>query len=383
MNEKVAGFCADRFAAVRDAFTHNFSSEEELGAACCIYLHGEKIVDLWGGLADEDSGAAWQEDTLCGFYSTGKPLAGLGLLQMIDAGRIKLDDPVAGSWPEFSEANKAAVTFRQLLCHQAGLPAVRKRLPEGAMLDWEMMVSELAAQEPWWEPGTRHVYHTNTYGYLVGEPVRRLTGLSPGQYMREKISGPLGVEVYIGVPDDALDRVATLKWESSGGVPDSSVLDRAMSDEERMLLYAVRNPSGLSSLGVMNTRAWRQGEVPSTNGHGTARGVARIYSALVSPGEDDRLLSPEMLKEATSLQSEGYCPALQREVSFALGFQCTRPDRPLGPNPSSFGHFGTGGSLGFADPQTGVGFGYVMNRIKPRWQNPRNKALLKALYDSL
>tara|TARA_Y100000294_G_C8468088_1_gene301490 strand:- start:394 stop:864 length:471 start_codon:yes stop_codon:yes gene_type:complete len=156
-----------------------------------------------------------------------------------------------------------------------------------------------------------------------------------------------------------------------------------MSDEERMLLYAVRNPSGLSSLGVMNTRAWRQGEVPSTNGHGTARGVARIYSALVSPGEDDRLLSPEMLKEATSLQSEGYCPALQREVSFALGFQCTRPDRPLGPNPSSFGHFGTGGSLGFADPQTGVGFGYVMNRIKPRWQNPRNKALLKALYDSL
>jgi CubicO group peptidase (beta-lactamase class C family) len=385
MNVKVGGYCADRFAAVKHGLASNFSEEEELGAAWCVLLRGEKIVDLWGGVADEESGTPWQEDTLCGFYSAGKPLVALGLLQMIDAGSIKLDEPVAGTWPEFAGGNKEAVTFRHLLCHQAGLPAVRKRLPEGAMLDWDLMVSELAAQEPWWEPGTRHVYHTNTYGYLVGEPVRRLTGLGPGQYMREKISNPLDVEIHFGVPDDALDRVATLKWEPSDGVPDQSILDQDMSDEERMLMYAVRNPSGLSSLGIMNTRAWRQGEVPSTSGHGTARGIARIYSALVSADSHggDRLLSEATLKEATSLQSEGYCPALQREVSFGLGFQLTRPDRPLGPNPSSFGHFGTGGSLGFADPQTGIGFGYVMNRIRPRWQNPRNKALIEALYASL
>ena len=268
MNVKVGGYCADRFAAVKHGFVSNFSEEEELGAACCVFLRGEKIVDLWGGVADEESGTPWQEDTLCGFYSAGKPLVALGLLQMIDAGSIKLDEPVAGTWPEFAGGNKEAVTFRHLLCHQAGLPAVRKRLPEGAMLDWDLMVSELAAQEPWWEPGTRHVYHTNTYGYLVGEPVRRLTGLGPGQYMREKISNPLDVEIHFGVPDDALDRVATLKWEPSDGVPDQSILDQDMSDEERMLMYAVRNPSGLSSLGIMNTRAWRQGEVPSTSGHG-------------------------------------------------------------------------------------------------------------------
>ena len=152
-----------------------------------------------------------------------------------------------------------------------------------------------------------------------------------------------------------------------------------------MLQYAVMNPSGFSSLGVMNSRAWRQGQVPSTNGHGTATGIARIYGVLALGGKqgNDTLLSESMLKEATSVQSEGYCPSLQREVSFGLGFQLTRPERPFGPNANSFGHFGTGGSLGFADPQTGIGFGYLMNRIRPRWQNPRNKALIKALYDSL
>ena len=381
----IGGFCTDQFAAVRDAFAKNFSDQEEMGAACCVFLRGEKIVDLWGGVADEESGKPWQQDTLCGFYSTGKPLVALGLLQMIDAGRIQLDEPVAGTWPEFALGNKERVTFRHLLCHQAGLPAVRKRLPEGAMLDWDAMASELAAQRPWWEPGTRHVYHTNTYGYLVGEPVRRLTGLGPGRYLRENISEPLGEEVYFGVPDEALPRVATLLWESSGQAPDPKVLDRPMSDEERMLQYAVMNPLGFSSLGVMNSRAWRQGQVPSTNGHGTATGIARIYGVLALGGKqgNDMLLSESMLKEATSVQSEGYCPSLQREVSFGLGFQLTRPERPFGPNANSFGHFGTGGSLGFADPQTGIGFGYLMNRIKPRWQNPRNKALIKALYDSL
>jgi len=385
MNVNIDGACSNRFAAVKDAFVKNFSEEGELGAACCVYLQGEKIVDLWGGVTDEESGTPWREDTLCGFYSTGKPLVALGLLQMTDTGRIKLDDPVGDVWPEFAESEKQQVTFRQLLCHQAGLPAIRKRLQEGAMLDWDRMVSELAAQQPWWEPGTRHVYHTNTYGYLVGEPVRRLTGLGPGKYLRKNISEPLGEEVYFGVPDDALDRVATLNWETGGVAPDPSVLDRSMSDEERMLQHAVLNPSGFSSLGVMNTKAWRQGEVPSTNGHGTARGVARVYSVLALGGkqEDDLLLSETMLKEATSTQSEGYCPSLQREVSFGLGFQLTRPERPFGPNPGSYGHFGTGGSLGFADPLTGIGFGYLMNRIKPRWQNPRNKALIKAVYACL
>ena len=381
----IGGFCSDRFAAVKDAFVNNFVEEGELGAACSIYLRGEKIVDLWGGVADEESGNLWEEDTLCGFYSTGKPLAALGLLRMADAGEIDLDDPVALMWPEFAQGNKGKITYRQILCHQAGLPAVRRRLPEGAMLDWDLIVSELAAQKPWWEPGTRHVYHTNTYGFLVGEPVRRITGLTPGQYLYREIAEPLEVELYFGVPDQALDRVATLKWETNGSAPDPSILDRPMSEEETMLQYAIFNPTGFSSLGVMNTRAWRQAQVPSTNGHGTARALACLYGILAAGGEQHgfHLISSAMLKEAISIQSEGYCPGLEREVSFGLGFQITRPDRPFGSNPNSFGHFGTGGSLGFADPDTGIGFGYVMNRVKPRWQNPRNRALLAALYSCL
>ena len=169
---QIEGYCWNRFGAVKEAFERNFAEEGEIGAACAVYYRGEKVVDLWGGLADTDAAIPWREDTLCGFYSTGKPIAAMGLLRCIDAGLIDIDDPVASVWPGFGHGGKAAVTFRQLLTHQAGLPAIRRRMPEGAMFDWNLIVNELAAQEPWWTPGTRHVYHTNTYGYLVGEPVR-------------------------------------------------------------------------------------------------------------------------------------------------------------------------------------------------------------------
>lgn len=381
----VEGDCAKRFAAVKKAFARNFAEEGEIGAACAVYVRGEKVVDLWGGVADVDAGQAWEEDTVCGFYSTGKPIAALALLRMVDAGRIALDDPVAGVWPEFAQGGKGEITYRQVLTHRAGLPAIRRRMPEGAMFDWETIVSELAAQEPWFPPGSRHVYHTNTFGYLVGEPVRRLTGLSPGQYVAQEIAGPLAEDLYFGVPDNALDRVATLYWSTGGAAPDPSILDEPMTDQEKMLRYATMNPTGFSSMGVMNTREWRQAEVPSTNGHGTARGVAHFYGVLAMGGAhgDVSLISGDLLAEATRVQSEGYCPNLDREVSFGLGFQLTRPERPFSPHGGSYGHFGTGGSVGFADPATGIGFGYVMNQITPRWQSPRNRGLIAALFDAL
>lgn len=381
----VEGFTDSRFKPVRAVFEKNFEEEGEVGAALTIYLHGDKVIDLWGGLADKDSGLEWQEDTLCGYYSTGKPLIALSLLSLIDEGKMALDDHVADVWPEFGAAGKEKITYRQLLCHQAGLSSVRKRLPEGAMLNWELMVHELEAQKPWWEPGSRHVYHTNTYGYLVGEPIRRMTGLGPGDYLQQVISGPLQEELYIGVPDEALSRVARLYMEGADSVPDITMLDQPMPDEERMLRHGVLNPSGFSGLGVLNTRAWRQAQIPSTNGHGTARGIAHLYSILASGGntEEISLISTALLSEATALQSSGFCPALERDVDFGLGFQLTRPERPLGRNPGSFGHFGTGGSLGYADPIAGIGFGYVMNYIKPKWQNSRNRALMEAVYDCL
>jgi CubicO group peptidase (beta-lactamase class C family) len=385
MGTAIEGVTDPRFKRVESVFRQNFEQEGEVGAAVAVYEHGEKVVDLWGGYADVEAGRLWSEDTICGFYSTGKPLVAIELLQQLDRGTVGLDDAVADTWPEFAQAGKEHITFRQVLCHQAGLSAIRKRLPEGAMLDWQLMVNELASQAPWWEPGSRHVYHTNTFGFLVGEPVRRLTGLSPGEYLQQYLAKPLKEHFYFGVPDDKLDQVATLYMEVGDRVPDISFLDQPMPDEERMLKHGIYNPSGFSSIGVLNTRAWRQGQVPSTNGHGTARGIAHIYGLLAIPEEDRTLqiLSRDMLAEATRLQSGGYCPALEREVDFGLGFQLTRPDRPFGPNSGSYGHFGTGGSLGFADPQRGVGFGYVMNHIKPRWQNSRNRALLDALYSCL
>lgn len=383
MSISIGGFTDLRFESVRSVFARNFAEEGEIGAAVSVFLQGEKVIDLWGGIADQGGSVQWQEDTICGYYSTGKPLIALGLLSLIDAGKIELDDPIAEVWSGFGAAGKEKITYRQLLCHQAGLSAVRKRLPEGAMLNWDLMVKELASQEPWWEPGSRHVYHTNTYGYLIGEPIRLMTGLGPGEFLQETISGPLHEELYIGVPDNVLPRVATLYMQGAESAPDVSFLDQPMSEEERMLKHGVLNPSGFSSLGVLNTREWRQAQIPSTNGHGTARGIAHLYSILASGGNEINLISDTLLAEATALQSRGFCPALERDVDFGLGFQLTRPDRPMGRNPGSFGHFGTGGSLGFADPIAGIGFGYVMNYIKPRWQNSRNRALIAAVYDCL
>jgi CubicO group peptidase (beta-lactamase class C family) len=240
------------------------------------------------------------------------------------------------------------------------------------------MTSAVAATEPWWEPGTRHAYHTNTYGHLVGEIVRRTTDAMPGDALRELV-GPLGADVWWGVPESEQPRCADIVWAPRGGSRDPSEIDLdALTGDARMVLRSYFNPPGYSSTGIVNTAAWRGAQIPATNGHGTAAGVARVYAALLEPG---RLLSPTLLAEATRPQSEGYCPVLDDEVTFGLGFKPTVPRRPFGPNPHSFGHFGSGGALGFADPDAHVAFGYVMNHVIPRWQSTRNRALMDAVYN--
>jgi CubicO group peptidase (beta-lactamase class C family) len=315
------------------------------------------------------------------FYSLGKPLAALCVLQLIDRGLLELDAPVCRVWPEFAAAGKDEITVRQLLSHQAGLQGLRKRLPEDAMLDWDLMTNALAEETPWFLEGYEHAYHTNTYGFLAGELVRRVSGKRFDEYFREHVASPLDADVVFGVSDEDLPRVAELVWHPSGDPPEG-VLDLPMDEHQRMIAHCYFNPSGFSSMGVMNTSKWRKAVIPSTNGHGTARGVARIYNVLSQGGSSRgvRLISRDLLAEATMVQSEGPCPILEKEVGFGLGFQRTRPDRPLGPNPNSFGHYGTGGSLGFADPDKRIGFGYVMNDIIPRWQNSRNHALIDAVY---
>jgi CubicO group peptidase (beta-lactamase class C family) len=380
---EVEGSCDSAFDAVRDAFEENFS-DGEIGAGCCVEIGGRVVVDIWGGFADAERVRAWRRDTLVNAYSVGKPIVALMLLQCVARGEAKLDGVASTVWPECLAAQQGA-TIRHVLCHRAGVPAIRRPLTNDDLWNWDAMCGALAESEPWWTPGTRQVYHANTYGHFVGELARRLDHRLPGAWLREEIAAPLGVDLAWGLDTALQRRCADVVWQ--GGFPPdtASIFSSDLSEVQKMVMLGYVNPPGYSSLGVVNTSAWRSAQVPSTNLHATAPGVARLYSALAAGGAIDgvRVLDSNVLAEATTPQSDGWCPVLERDVTFGLGFQLTRPDRPLGPNPGSFGHFGTGGALGFGDPIGGVGFGYVMNAVKPRWQSPRNRRLIDALYSCL
>jgi CubicO group peptidase (beta-lactamase class C family) len=389
----VSGHCDARFSAVRDEFVRNFTERGELGAAVCVMIGGTSVVDLVGGWADAARRTPWRHDTLVDYYSLGKPFVALLALRLVDRGLVGLDDPIATVWPEFAAHGKEGATLRHALCHRAGVPAIREPLRNEDLWQWSRMTAALAATEPWWEPGTRHAYHTNTYGHLVGEVVRRVGGGTTTERLAALV-GQLDADVPVGVPARARSRcaevifhaaapVAVFDAGAAGSVGDVSGEGDAAEepgDDAQMEMLSYFNPPGYSSMGVVNSQAWRGAEVPSTNGHGTATGVARVYAALLEPG---RLLSSQLLAEATAPQSSGFCPILHEDVTFGLGFKPTVPRRSFGPNRGSFGHFGTGGAVGFADPVSAVAFGYVMNDVVPRWQSTRNRALIDALFAGL
>jgi CubicO group peptidase (beta-lactamase class C family) len=339
-------------------------------------------VDLWGGWADPEGARRWRPDTLVDVFSVGKGLIAVCAARLAGQGRLDPDAAVARYWPEFGAAGKDAITVRQLLSHQAGLPAVRRRLAPGSMLDWPVMTAALAAQEPWWEPGSGHGYHVNTFGFLVGEVIRRVAGSTVGAMLRAEVAGPLGADVHIGLPAAQHARVARFAWP--GPVPGEA--EPAGLEPARLMGHnAYFNPGGLSGAGVVNSPAWRAAEVPSANAHGTARGVARVYAALAAGGALDGapIVGAAALAAATTEQVYGPDLVLGRPSRFGLGFQLTQPERPLGPGQAAFGHFGAGGSLGFCDPESGIAFGYVMNQMGPRWQNPRVRALIDAVSECL
>ena len=378
----VLGTCDDAFRQVRDAFAENFGSRDEVGASLCVALAGRVVVDLWGGFADGARTRAWGADTLVNVFSVGKAFAAVCVLRMAGKGRLDLDDRVAAHWPEFAANGKADVSVRQLLSHQAGLPAVSRRLPPGAMLDWPVMTAALSEQEPWWLPGSAHGYHVNTFGFLVGEVARRIDGRSLGTYLSDEVAAPLGADFHIGLPASEESRVADYLWTAP---TPAEAEPPGVAPHELMEYNAYFNPSGLSGAGTVNTRAWREAEIPSTNGHGTARGVARLYQVLAAGGTIDgvEVVDRGVLAEAASEQVYGEDLLLHRPTRFGLGFQLTQKERPLGPGTRAFGHFGAGGSLGFCDPEVGLAFGYVGNQAGPRWRNPRNRALIDAVYDGL
>jgi CubicO group peptidase (beta-lactamase class C family) len=380
----IDGVCDPRFEPVRAAFAGNFEMHAEIGAAVAVAIDGRAVVDLWGGHTDSGRRSRWQRDTLVNVFSVGKGFTALCALVLVHRGRLDLDARVCRHWPEFAAEGKEGITLRQLLCHRAGLPAVRATLADDAMLRWEVMTGALARQAPWWPPGTRHGYHVNTFGFLIGEVVRRASGRTLGTFLREEIAGPIGADVHIGLAAQEEPRVAEMFW--SPEMTQVPALDpRSLTEEQLMIHNAYFNPPGFSGHGVTNTSAWRRAEIPSANCHATARGVARVYAALAAGGvfEGIELVGRGTLAEAVIEHANGSDAVLGRASRFGLGFQLPQPERRLGPSPGAFGHFGAGGALGFADPEARVAFGYVMNRMGPRWQNPTTRRLIDAVYACL
>jgi CubicO group peptidase (beta-lactamase class C family) len=384
---EVQGRCEPGFEPLRHALGDVVRTGFEVGAALAVHVGKHQVVDLWVGHADSARTRPWAGDTLVNLYSVGKAVTALCALRLVDAGALDLSSPVARYWPEFAQAGKERLPVRQLLTHQSGLPAIGTVLPAGAGLQWKVMTDALAAQAPWWEPGTAHGYHVNTAGFLIGEVVRRVTGRTIGTYLREEIAEPAAIDFLWGFGPELDARCA----EIVPPVPSPEARERAaMFDTDlatleglaRMRLAAYRNPPDLSGFGVVNSRQWRAAEIPSTNGHGSARAVARLYSALATDGDlaGVHILSPDIIRMASAEHAYGEDVVLQRPTRFGLGFQLTMRERPLGPGPRAFGHFGAGGSLGFADPDAQVAIGYAMNQSRPGWQHAHVRHLVDLVY---
>jgi len=390
----IHGHCDPRFEEVRRVFTENLASGADLGAGVAFTLHGELVVDLWGGFLEPDSDSEWQRDTLVNLYSTTKGMLSICVQQLVERGLLDIDLPVAEYWPEFAAAGKSEIPVRQLLCHQAGLPAVRKPLESGVLYDWGAFTSALADQEPWWEPGSRHGYHAMTFGHLVGEVVRRISGQGVGSFFKENVAEPLDADFWIGVPEEEHSRISRLHGrlmggEGSGGgnkIPDAlkSFL-RDMADPTTMTGGAFNNPP--ISPDAVNSPEWRRAEIPAANGHGTARSLARIYGALSTGGEVDgiRILESESIERAIEVQAEGPDAVLGgMPMRFGQGFMLRSMIMPLSPSPRAFGHPGAGGSVGMADPDAGVGFGYTPNKMQMGLVGGAGAfAMLKAFFEAL
>ena len=377
---EIHGACDARFAPVREAFAANFRTQDEVGAAVAVSLDGELVLDLWAGHTDTARTQPWRRDTLVNVYSTTKGVTALAAHRLVDEGKLDLDAPVAKYWPEFAQAGKGALPVRWLLSHRAGLPAVRKLLPNESLYDWDAMAAALAAETPWWTPDSAHGYHAVTFGWLVGEVVRRIAGKSLGAYVRDVFAKPLGLDFHIGLAEPEHARVAHILQPA---VPDTTgegaqLFMRALAEPEGVTSRAFMNPPSMS-LGP-NVPAWRSAEIPGANGHGTARALATLYGR-VALG-DGSVISGEGIARCRTEQSRGDDLVLGVPTRFGLGFMLRQDSHTGGCclGAGAFGHPGAGGSLAFADPEARLGFGYVMNRMGPRiLLDDRAIALVEAL----
>jgi CubicO group peptidase (beta-lactamase class C family) len=385
----IDGWVAPGFENVRDQFEKNFADGLEVGAAFAAYHRGEKVVDLWGGVADERSGRAWEEDTLVVVFSTTKGATAICANRLAEEGRLDVRAPVAEHWPEFAAAGKGTIPVEHLLSHRSGLAWVDAPLTLEDALAWEPMIHALEAQAPSWEPGTTHGYHAVTYGYLVGEVVRRITGKSVGTYFRDEVASPLGLDFFIGLPEALEARVAPLIG-GFGGTADADADPEAMAalaaliGPQSDLGRALSAGGAFSGADIFNTRPVHAAEIPAAGGITDARSIARMYAACIGVVDGIRLLSAAQVADATTQRTEGPdIVLLNLDLQFGLGFFVPSSLLQLG-GPRSFGHFGMGGSAGWCDPEAELAFGYAMNKMDLGLAGDlRSYSLVQACYESV
>jgi CubicO group peptidase (beta-lactamase class C family) len=379
----VEGDVEPGWGAVADAFAANFAERDEVGAACCLYRSGRPVVDIWAGLADRTAATPWTRDTLQLVFSATKGATAICAHLLAERGDLDLDAPIADVWPEFAANGKQSIPLRWVLSHRAGLAAIDGDLTLPDVFARERVVDAIAAQAPNWQPNSAQGYHVRAYGWIVGEAVRRVTGRTLGRFFADEVAAPLGLEFWIGLPENEEVRVSSIV------PPPAAVLDAMASfyPPDSVAGRAMSGPSGLFTYSEMwNGRALHAAELPSSNGIATARAVARMYAATVGTlaggtGAGTRVLSPPTIADATREQSDDADLITGFPMRIASGFMLAPTIGPVGIH--AFGHPGAGGSLGFADPDAELAFGYVMNRLEFGTLDARSGHLAAAAYRCL
>jgi CubicO group peptidase (beta-lactamase class C family) len=373
---EIFGTTDPAFIKVREAFEANFSDDstfQEVGAAVSVYANGRQVVDLWGGTADQESGRAFDADTLVHVFSTSKGLPAIAIAQMFDQGQLNYHDPVAKYWPEFAQAGKEGITIAHIMSHQSGVNAFEEPIGMDEFGDWEAVVARLAAQAPAWTPGKETSYHAVTYGHLAMEVVRRITGLLPRDYVQQHIAGPVGADVHVGVEEGDWPRVASL-------VPPPPPPGRP--DMNPIAVKALMNPMIVPPMTAMPP--WRLAQIPAVNAHVSARGLAKIWNAIAQTGNDDttQLLSPKAVSamvEPLSTRPD----LLMGPLNWGAGVLLNNSEGLLGPDSGTVGSIGFGGSFAMANVELGVAAGYTPNRLFPNLlQDPRAMPLRAAIIES-
>lgn len=386
---RITGFCDPSFAEVGEAFEANFRERGETGASLCIYANDRCVVDLWGGMRDPDTGSPWQRDTVSVVFSCTKAATAICAHMLEDRGLLDLDLPVMRYWPQFAGAGKEDVTVRMLLNHTAGLPALRDRLKAGAFHDWEYMVERLEQEAPFWPPGSHVAYHMMTFSWTAGEVIRRVSGRPLGQFFREEVAGPLQLDFHIGAPAGIETRIAPVSaFMLTGDEIRSPFAEAILSDGSPVPRLAFLNTGRYDP----NSATAHAAELGGIGGIANARALAGMFAPFVTTSSNGgQLLSRERIDAMRRVSAKTDCDeTLRIPTRFGEGFMLAmdNPDLPPGNalriGPGAFGHVGIGGSVGFADPEAGLAFGYTMNRLGGGvLLNERGQSLVDAAYRSL